>query len=234
MEEKFATLIDDRNRDLWEELNQQYRIVIKENSETGYLTNFKEDVITVFIDKENLDPAPFTHELLHIYLKFKCVLVAGELRDRVTENKNLSIIFSVSLQDQLGNALEHQKMISLYRERGFENEKFVRDYEIKIMDTQQLHYLLTSYRQRGSYSRDAVDVYIEKFFSMKASNNRDFDYSPYYQRLKSLDTTLFQILDRFWSNWLQYDINEPQEVYRQMLDSFFQNLDRWVGKREFR
>lgn len=234
MNKEFAPLLDERNIDLWEELNQQYNIVLEIKSGPGYLTNFKDDVITVLIDGKNMDPAPFTHELLHIYLKEKKVLIAGELREQIAQNVNLTGLFSDSLQEQLGNVLEHQKMIGPYRERGFEDEKFVRDYYIKIMDNQQLEDLMVNYREKGSYKRISVDIYIEKFFSMKASNNRNYDYSPYYQYFKSLDASLFSILNRFWNNWLDYGINEPQEKYRKLLYSFIRDMDRWVGKREFR
>lgn len=234
MDERLEPLFDDRNKDLWEELNEQYNIQVKVNSEPGYLTDFKDDVITIFVDEKDINPASFTHELLHIFLKSKGVLVARDLRDSIKNNENLSHFFSTSLQEQIGNTLEHQKMIGLYRERGFEDHKFVNDYEVKIMDTQQLDTLLTNYRIEGSYKRDIVDKYIGKFFSMKASNNRNYDYSPYYQRLNSLDGSLFQILDKFWKEWLEYDIEDPKEEYRGILASFLKDLDRWVEKRDFR
>lgn len=234
IKEKLKPLLDERNEDLWEILIKQYNIQLESSSEPGYLTDFQDEVITIYIDEQDLDPAFFTHELLHIFLKSKRILIAGELQDRINQNENLSRIFSPSLQELVGNCLEHQKMIDLYRKRGYEEEKFVRDYDVKIIDKNQMEELRASYREKDQYNREAIDLFIGKFFSMKSTNNKNFNYTPFYQELYKLDSSIYQILNSFWENWLHFEIKDTREKYQQMLDIFLGELDKWVEDRNIR
>lgn len=227
METKFKPLIDDRNEDLWEEMNQAYSIEVKEAEEPGYLSSIDGKDVRIEVDMDNLNPHSFTHELLHLYLKTKEVLISRDLKDSVDQTKSLSAVFSDSLKELLGNCLEHSKMLPLYLDRGYKNELFVRDYDQKIMNEEELQELQESYLRNGMYSRDAIDKYIGRFFSMKTSNNPQYNYNYYYLGLEKIDLHLYRCLERFWEEWQTFKVGDPREEYQAMLKRLMENLLNW-------
>jgi len=227
MEDKFKNLLDTRNADLFNVMAQQYNLEIKEAEKPGYATSFDERDVTIEVDMEDLNPHSFTHELLHIYLKSQDVMIAEDIKKWVKKNISVSDIFSASLQEHLGNCLEHEKMLPLYLERGFRNDRFVRDFNKKVMEEDELQELQQKYEQEGIYNRDLVDNYISKFYSMKTSNNPEYNYYDFFKAFEIIDPQLYRSLDSFWEAWLQFRLEDPKEKYQSSLDNLFSNLVKW-------
>lgn len=62
--------IDDRNREIYEEVAQEYKISCAPNAkEFGIYTESKTAIF--YIPENSTDKEGFTHELLHLYLKKK-------------------------------------------------------------------------------------------------------------------------------------------------------------------
>jgi len=227
MEEIFKKLLDERNVDLFKTIDHQNNLKIKESEKPGYATSFEDGKVTIKVDTEDLNPHSFTHELLHIYMKNKGVLIAKDIKQCVKKYESLSDIFSASLQKHLGNCLEHEKMLPLYLERGLRNDLFVRDFHNKVMEEDELRELQQKYVQEGMYSRDLIDKYIGKFYSMKTSNNPEHNYTDYFQAFKKIDPELYRCLDTFWDSWVQFRIEDPKEKYQSFLDTLFTDLIQW-------
>lgn len=231
MEEKFKNLIDNRNADLFKSMEQRYNLEIKEAEKPGYATSFDDNNVTIEVDMEDLNPHSFTHELLHIYMKSEDVMIAEDIKEWVKKNESLSDIFSASLQEHLGNCLEHEKMLPLYLDRGLRNDRFVRDFNKKVIEEDDLRELQQKYKQENMYSRDLVDKYIGKFYSMKTFNNPEYNYTEYLQAFEMIDPRLYIYLYTFWEEWSEFHIEDPKEKYRSSLDNLFSNLLQWKKER---
>lgn len=232
IDEQFSPLIDARNADLWKELSEDHQIRLEEAQEPGYLTQFNENEIIIQVDMNNLNPASLTHELLHIYLKDMDVCIANDLKQAVEKDREVNELFSDSLKEHLGNCLEHHKMLPLYLERGFRPQDFVADYHDRIMDEEELKDLRSRYEQEGSINQEAFDTYVGKFYSIKSSNNRHYDYSDILLGLEAMDPELYEVLQDFWEAWDSYQITDAPEVYRLSLQQMLQGLRKWrQGKR---
>lgn len=227
MEKNFKPLIDVRNSDLWNEMSSVYKISLKESEEPGYLTTFDNDKVTIMVDMKNLNPHSFTHELLHLYMKTRKVNIASDLKTTVNKEDFINDIFSDSLLEHMGNCLEHVKMLPLYLARGLQNQLFVRDFHKKVMDKKELRELKKSFYRDGIYSRDAIDKFMGKFFSMKASNNPKFNYDYFFLGLKNIDSQLYDCLLKFWEEWQHFEVGDAPEKYQAMLDRFMGNLKTW-------
>lgn len=225
MEDKFRGLIDEGNIDLWQDMNRFFDISLEESEEPGYLSSIDEKEVRISVDMDDINAHSFTHELLHLYLKTKEVLIAQDLKDFVDEDQKVKVLFSDSLKEHLGNCLEHIKMLPLYLDRGYRNDLFVRDYHQKVMEKEQLLELQEVYYSNGFYSRDAIDKYIGKFYSMKTSNNPIFDYDSYFSGLKVIDPDLHQCLEKFWHEWQNFEIGDPRQKYQNMLGRFIEDLN---------
>lgn len=229
--DSFISLLDDRNADLWKMLQQVYNFRIKKQSKSSYATFFEEDQVIIEVNEADLNPASFTHELLHVFLKQKNVLIAADLQKAVEERKRLNYIFSSSLKQHMGNCLEHEKMLPLFLQRGFNNEGFIGDYYDLVINKGELEELKNCYIKNGVVNRNAADMYIGKFFAVKAANNPEHDYSKFCEELEILDGPLWNALMKFWKNWLNYSIDESPKVYKDSVYSFMEDLDKWAGSK---
>ncbi len=100
-------LIDNRNLELWNSLRMVHDIEIRKEKRPDYLAFSKNSKTIIFVPFDNVDPASFTHELLHIYLRTKKVFIGGGLTVSIKESEKLSRIFSDNLIDHIGNCLDH-------------------------------------------------------------------------------------------------------------------------------
>ncbi len=130
MKKEYRSLIDKWNEDLWRTLNAHFHITLKPSPETSYITNYSPEGITIFIDNTNMDPAPFTHELLHLYLKYKEVSILNDFTERTQNDNELLYLFSQTEINQISNSLEHFKMLPMFLTRNFKREPFITDYQI--------------------------------------------------------------------------------------------------------
>lgn len=230
MKKDWRQLLDKRNFDLWKFVLKHYKINLKKSHESNYITRYIDDKVTIFINEENIHPAPFTHELLHIFLKVKKLLIAFDLKTKISEYPQLYFLFSNSLKNHIGNCLEHEKIFPLFLERGFKAENFVVDFEERIMDEKKLKELQQDFLKNNIYSRKAIDIYLGKYFSMKSTSNEKYDYHHYFAELKNLDSSLFEVLEEFWKNWSHFEI-ESVYGYEFFLDAFLQKLDIWMEQK---
>ncbi|SDS35086.1 hypothetical protein SAMN04488552_2896 [Christiangramia echinicola] len=222
-------MLDKRNLEMWNYVLKNYKIQLKKSSEDNYITRYSNDSVTICINEENIHPAPFTHELLHIYLKVKKNFIASELSDKIEEYPQLYFLFSHSLKNHIGNCLEHGKILPLFLNMGFKKEDFVSDYDEIILTKEEVDNLKLDFLKDNIYSRQAVDIYIGKYFSMKSNSNEQYDYQDHLKAFENLEPSLFHILNDFWISWSQFNI-ETTDSYRGFLESFLGKLDLWMGR----
>jgi len=237
MENQIEYLVDNRNIHLWQQMNKKFNITIRESWEPNYSVNIHKKKIfrriKVFISVLNSDlcPASFTHELLHLHLASKQILIGDDLDKLILRNNNLCSLFSRDLRNHVSNCLEHIKMLPLYLELGYENEKFISDFHTKKMNPLEMNSLANGFSNIFSFDRGVVDLYIGKFFAMKACNNTTINYDIYYNEMENLDFELYKILDEFWSSWINYDIAKSKNNYNYILHKFTTDLDFWLINR---
>lgn len=228
MSEYLKSLLDKRNTELWNTLNSSQNIFLKPSFEPNFLTNFKEDKIIIYVDENDLKPAGFTHELLHIKLKSNGLDISKDLNNKIAENDKLHYLFSTGLKDHIGNCLEHMKMLPIFIDLGFKDSQFLSDYNSKKMSSGQMKELKIRYRESGIYDKEAVDYFIAFFFAMKADNNQKNKYGDLYKNLVKLDKKLFRTLIDFWEDWLSFDYNDPNDNYDDITQYFIEDLNDWI------
>ena len=228
MSKYLKSILDERNTELWNILNSSQQIILESSFEPNFITNFKEDKITIYVDENSLNPADFTHELLHIKLKSNGRNVSKDLNEKIGENDRLFYLFSTALKDHIGNCLEHIKMLPIFIGLGFKNSEFLSDYNSKKMSSGQMQEIKIRYRESGIYDREAVDSFIGLFFAMKADNNRMNKYDILYKNLAKLDKKLYKLLIDFWEDWISFDYNDEKDNYDDIIQYFIEDLNVWI------
>jgi hypothetical protein len=231
MEKYLDKLIDNRNIKLWNELKEKFEFILIKSPEPNYMSRLDGETATICIYESDINPAHFTHELLHVYLKLKGVQIVSDFYSVIDNNPDIYYFFSTDLKSHVTNCLEHNLMLPIYLSLGFENHYFISDYKEKKMNNKLMSSLKERYRINGVYDREAIDFYIGKFFAMKTCNNKSFNYSKYYSSFIKLDKKLFKTLNDFWKDWETYDLNDANDNYDEILEYFIEDLNDWQNKK---
>lgn len=229
-------LIDKRNWALWRELNAVQTIRIEEHSKSYYEVYTLQDISIINVQKKNLCPASFTHELLHIKLYKAKVRLGATIKAYLQRKKRLSTLLSSELIDFLADPLDHIKMLPLYLNMGFERELFISDYTLNKADPRKLLLIQQHFRLGNNYSRMFFDEYIGRYFAVMGCPNNTVDYTEPLQTLQAIAPDLFDILERFMAKWRAYDYTDPNPVlsdYRPFLCGFVDELEAWTVDKLF-
>jgi hypothetical protein len=70
-------LIDERNQTLWDTLNAHFHLDFKPSVNNEYRVYSINDQATFYVPENDLCADSFTHELLHIYLRYKKVFIGA-------------------------------------------------------------------------------------------------------------------------------------------------------------
>jgi len=232
---KYSSLIDNRNRCIWEEVNRNLNIEFDSSFEPNYGINTTKDLITIYIDEKNINSASFTHELLHAYLRNKDLNVARDLNLIIKnyDNEYLNIIFNKDLVDHIGNCLEHIIILPLFVNLGFKNHEFLTDHNQKKTSDQNIELIENNFSNNGLFSYEGIEHYIANYIAIKSCNNKFHNYEKYHKRLINLEKLLYRLLSNFWDDWKTYDINDPYDNYNEILDLFINDMQEWVKTKSF-
>lgn len=229
-------LLDEKNRKLWDQLNERFTILSLPSDNDEYSVFSIDDLHTIRYVETNLCTASYTHELLHIYMRFHECFIGRCLINTVTGSRVLSRIMSEALLDHIGNCLDHVKMLPIYLEMGYERERFLHDYYTHKGEMEELQLIEQHYRNKKKEILPlAVDSYFGRFFSMIADPNPTFDYSKEIEKLRKIDPLLFQINMKFVEKWKNTPLETAPEDddYRTVVSDYYTNLKVWLSKNKF-
>ncbi len=224
-------LIDDKNLNLWEFLLKNCNIGVVREKRTEYFVESRQNESTIFVPYDNLNPAFFTHELLHIYLRVKNIFVGGHLKGLVLGDNELFKIFNYKLLEHIGNCLDHIKMFPEFVKLGYGENEFIMDYHIKkinegeLIDIKKYYFINFAFFWK-IYNGKAINYYIGKYFSIKACPNKNFNYNLELNELKNIDKQLFQILESFLEDWR--DFNITIDDYHSFTHEFVLKIKAWI------
>jgi hypothetical protein len=220
-------LINSQNKHIWYQCKKKFKIDVRYNIEDEYSVHILPNKATIRVQIGNYCPASFTHELLHLYLRYKGLNLSHWI------SKNFSSInhtYPRALIDHITNCLDHAKMLPIYLDLGFEKRLFLKDYfELKCSDTEIR--LISVYINSPLNWHFATEHFIKSFFAMKACPNEDLtlEHNQYLYQLKSLEGTLYNILDSFWNKWLLLNIdqNNNEERCLALSMNFIEDIKSW-------
>lgn len=226
-EELLTPNLDEKNTLLWSELNESCKIKLETSFEPNYVSNFKDNFITIFIAADKISSHSFTHELLHIKLKNDGVKATLYLNEKIKQSKNLHYIFSKDLEDHVGNCMEHVKMFPLYIKLGYRDSSFLSDFRTHKLKPDEVRNIKSSFAKNNIIDKDVLDYYIGKFFAAKACLSGN-NYIKPLTSLRKISPKLYDILKEFWADWMDYSIEEAPEAYEEIIDIFVEELDDWA------
>jgi hypothetical protein len=229
-------LIDSRNVHLWNTLCKSCEIDIQRERRNDYSAFSINSKTIIYVPEDKSDPAFFTHELLHIYLRTKDIFIGGGFTLSIKESKILSIIFSDNLIDHVANCIDHIKMLPEFIKLGYDAEKFISDYSINKLTHEELskirQHFVTKRLFKKIYRAKAIELYIGKYFAVKACPNKNYKYDASLADLKLIDQDLYLILENFSTAWANFDIEDKDPItggYHIFLYDFIDSLEKWTN-----
>jgi hypothetical protein len=231
---EFLPFLDNRNLELWNRLNSRYKILLALSPDKTYSSFVKGETATIFVPLDDYCADSFTHELLHIYLHSKEVFIGAHIKLIVRSNHILSQIINEDLGDHISNCLEHEKMFPIYLQLGYDKKKLISDFYLPKCNPDEIKLFGPNLRPGSSIRNALTNVYIGRFFAVKACPNRSFDYSSCIVAFKQADHRLFKILEEFWDAWVRYDIENMDAIhnsYYLICDALTTCLEDWADSR---
>lgn len=228
--------IDNRNAKLWEELNNSdLSITIeKENRELGYGCCCQGKKVTIKVQLADPDPAAFAHELLHIKLRKEGVFAGGCLKEVILEDQILKDIFTKDTLDNIANNMDHVKILPWFLAMGYKNSEFVADYGEWRFEREWYNDFYLLYQME---IKQFIDRFVGTYAAMKADNNPTHIYDECYPLFQSIDGKLYAIVEKFWEDWLQYDVEKKREIwesdYGPIILEFVNSLSEYVKSMEY-
>ena len=231
MKAHLTQLIDDKNNNLWDDLNDSYKIELIASTEENYSSKVSGNVATISINENDLNSISFTHQLIYLYLKSKNVKIAEDFYTSIEKSENINRLFSDGLKEHIAYCLEFELMLPIFLEMGYENRLITSDFNEPKMNKKMLEVLLKRYQHKGVYNREAIDFFIGTFFAMKSCTNTAFKYHKYYIAFQELDKELYTLLSEFWLDWQTFDMEDADDSYDKILQYFIEDLTSWVSKK---
>ncbi|MEP7376017.1 MAG: hypothetical protein ABI675_21655 [Chitinophagaceae bacterium] len=226
------TLIDSRNKAIWDEVTTKYDLSIQLYNGREYRHQLFQGKAVILVPELNNSIELFTHELLHIYIRTKRLFITEYLLQRLKAEPLLYWSLTDNLFEQVGHYLEHLHILPIYLTCGFDRSNFFEDYELQPCSSLNIQLLYRGMKKTPP-SMAIIDLYINKFFAMKASLNASSNYNGYLEDLKEMNPALFSILDRFWKRWTGIDINSLHTTgspYKKFTAEFVHELGNWTVK----
>jgi hypothetical protein len=228
-------LIDNRNRQLFQDLSSVYEIDVQFGNCNDYSCFSKNNHSIIYVPNADKNPASFTHELLHIYLRTKSVFIGAGLKGCINDNVVLKNLFDDNLLEHIGNTLDHVKMLPLFTELGFDKADFITDYNQDKLTDSELESIKSKFNAnwffKSLYNKQAFKLFIGKFFAAKACPNSTFNYADKLSRLKSINQRLYEINEKFFNAWADFDINDTDPItgsYHILLFDYVEALENWT------
>jgi hypothetical protein len=231
MKEHLTILIEGKNIDLWNELNEIYEIELIAGPEENYRSKVSGSIVTICTPEKNPNATSFTLELLRLYLKSKNVKVAEDFDNAIKNTERIDTLFSKGLKEHVVNCLENELMLPVFLKMGYKNQLFTSDFNTPKMNKKMLAMLLDRYKNNGVHDREAVEFFIGTFLAMKSCNNLSFNYHKYYIAFQKLDERLYVLLSEFWLDWKTYDFQDVDDTYDKILQYFITDIKNWALKK---
>jgi hypothetical protein len=230
---KLNGFLDERNIGLWNELQTCYQFKLEESTNQEASCYIAEQTAIFYLPLLSPSPEALAHELLHVYLHSKKVNLDVAIMRKINSSNILTRIFSPPLLEHMGNSLNHIKMLPYFLRLGYNKENFLYDHTVNKCTGGELKLIKGNYKVRNQYSCDAIDLYVGKFFAVKADTNQDYDYSQCLKELNKIDDRLFSILSKVLNSWEIFDIENTEASYSPIADQFYIDLKNWMTNKSF-
>jgi hypothetical protein len=217
---KKEKLIDDRNRELYNNVREHYKINLKKSDDHMWGSHIKNNVVIISHSKTNYPISAFTHELLHPDTQLKGY---NRVYTGVSLNKDTQPHIN-RLCNCLDNELQHHKMFEKFVKMGFPPEEFYND-----SDNEGIPYLEKIVNSTGetliSLSVDYLSLIApggtipENKLKELRQKFHGYDDGKYIEK--------FKVIDKIISDWKMDDSYDAEKYIIQ----FFQNLEAgntWV------
>lgn len=226
-----SQLLDARNKDLYNFVNESLTLSIVPTSDPSYGVYCKGDNATIFVPLGKPSPSSFAHELLHVELKVRGVNFSTKLS--VSERPALIPIFSESLSDHITNVLEHRKMFPRFVALGYKEVDFLSDALSPVLTRCEVDALIKGIKHGGQYYASGIDSFIGKYLAARCSCFSFFDYSKELQSLRVAEPELSSVLDQLVDRWDDYDIEKEGDIlsdsYLMISYDFLNEVEEWIN-----
>lgn len=188
------SLLDEKNKELWNEVNSIYNIKLKRYKGYIYASGISQKRAKIYIPNKNISSSLFTHELLHLKLNASNLHIGFYLFKLCENDDILSCIFNYQNSMVIGNLLEHEFTYKQFIALGYKEDEFVCDYNTDKFTDKDKELIKNS----TGIDYDCIYFFISKYIVLKTIRESNRDYSDALMYMHSVNIDLFFIADQFY------------------------------------
>lgn len=230
------SLLDEKNRKIWDCISKELSIEILPIDISIYAAEFNTNSQkwVIYVPNNNLNPALFTHELLHLELQINKIYIGLAIYSICKDHTILCNIFDMSNSFLAANLLDHSLFFNKFINLGYKEEYFACDYGLdKFTKDEESSY--TNYFSNPDYMKAShVANYITKIIVLKTINETNSDYTNDLLYLKVLSPELYDIVDNFISEFTiltGFDYFYIRDNYINIIGDFLIKIEKWSNCR---
>ena len=230
------SLITNKNRELWELLSSNFNITIVEKSNVDYSVFSQGKDVEITVDSNNLCASSFTHELLHINMRYYECYIGASLKSTINSDEKLADLMSAELLEHISNCLDHFKFLPTYLCLGFNSVDFISDYETNKCTKKQLNAITKTYKIAHKINSHAVDPFIGILVAMITDPNPKFNYSKKFEQFEKIDSKLYNCVLNLFKDWEKVKIESSdifENDYHEVVHLFRDALEEWYESSSF-
>jgi hypothetical protein len=149
------------------------------------------------------------------------------LKERFRNEPLLRWSLDENLFEQVGECLEHWKMLPLYLSMGFERVLFCENYYMPCCNEMSMQ-IIRSGMNKAVPTKISVHHFVHKYFTMKTCLNPAFDYDDELDELKFINGDLYVILENFATRWNDLEISRGNPLsFKKTTADFIHELGMW-------
>lgn len=224
-EEIESNFIDNRNRELWDKLASNYTIGVNDDYSFYKLEYASENEEVYILTDKNYNKNLFTHELLHLNLRYNNFNSLLEFPHLLLSNGNLIENQEAIIVGSICNCIEHILFFDDYIEMGFDQDQFVMDYYTSTHPDGIFHELI--YVSSNDVGIDYNQLFLARQFIMLAEEYYGLNRKIVLNKLYALDKESYNRGVDLFNEIIDFEISEEYENDNQ--ERFNEILSRYIN-----
>ncbi|MGV6947002.1 hypothetical protein [Sphingobacterium kyonggiense] len=208
LEEIETFFIDDRNRDLWGKLFQTYTIGVNDDYSFYKLDFVSEDEVVYVLTDSTHNKNLFTHELLHLDLRFKGFNSLLAFPHLILPNGNLVESQESMIISSICNCVEHILFFDEYIELGFEQDQFVADYYTS--EHPEAIFTELAHVRSNDIGINYNNLFIARQLIILAEEYCGLERENHLKRLSNLDLRMYNKGIDLFNHIIDFEIKEEE------------------------
>src|SRR5690554_3586531 len=221
-------IFDPSTRKLFDEVKQDFSISFEPWDKNFWEVETRENYSIIFYDVNDINTSSLAHELLHLKLKQFDYLTMNHFYMSYLGDEFWGDVWNKFLCDHVKNCMAHTKIYPEYIKMGYSANSFVINADKPQATVSGIKHIYL--KRNGILSAQDTNLFIGNLISIYG-DDYGHNYNKELSLLSKKDTELFEIVTRFWSSWINFELSHENNDTQFIYTDFMNELENWYSNK---